>query len=149
MRPEPACILSDTPALGFEAPDRSRHLERMRRQPRGPILLGVEAREMLPDDVLGLVAFGPRGSGVPVGHDAVEVQHVDGVVRHALDEVTEAPLALQGGGFGLALLGPVPGDLGEADRHAGVVADEIDDDMRPKPASILSQPPAFGFEPAD
>ena len=64
----------------------------MRRPSRSAILVGVEAGEMLADDLRFRIALGPLGTGVPVGHDPFEVEHEDGVIRDALDEMAKASL---------------------------------------------------------
>ena len=65
--------------------------------PRRPVLLGVEAREMLADDLVGLIALDRFRAGVPVGHPAVRVEHVQGIILDALDERPEAALAFHAG----------------------------------------------------
>src|SRR5438309_1101541 len=50
--------------------------------------------------------------------------------------------------LGLAALGDVAGDLGEADDVAGVVADRVDHHVGPEARAILAHPPAFLFEAA-
>ena len=47
---------------------------------------------MLPDDLRCEIALDAFGAGVPVGDDAVGIEHVQGVVPHALDEMLEAAL---------------------------------------------------------
>ena len=58
-------------------------------QARLAVLLGVEGGEMLADDLFGLEALDPLGAGVPAGHEALRVEHVDGVVDDRLDEQPE------------------------------------------------------------
>ena len=48
---------------------------------------------MLADDLDRPVALGAFGAGVPVAHATVEVEHEDGVIRDALDEVTKPSFA--------------------------------------------------------
>src|SRR6185503_282487 len=52
-------------------------------------------------------------------------------------------------GLGVALLGDVAGDLGEADQLAGVVEDAVDHDVGPEQAAVLAHPPALGLVAAD
>ena len=70
------------------------------------------------------------------------------IVAHALDEHAEALLAFEQRPLGLAPLGDVAGDLGEAEQRAVVVADRIDDGLRPEARAVLADPPALGLEPA-
>ena len=49
---------------------------------------------MLADDFIGRIAFDPLRSGIPVGHDAVRIEHIDGIVDHPLDQQPKAALAI-------------------------------------------------------
>ena len=60
------------------------------------VLVGVEDREVLPDDLLGLIALDALGPFVPGGDIALGVEHEDGVVLDALDQ--EAGSAPRSGG---------------------------------------------------
>ena len=81
-------------------PSRTRRLEGARRHAGGAVGFGVEAPEMLADDLACAIALDALGAGVPVGDDAVGVEHVDRVVAHALDQMLEAALgALALGGL--------------------------------------------------
>ena len=57
----------------------------------------------------------PLGARVPGRDVARRVEHEDGVVAHAFDEQPESLLALAKRFFGVASLGEVAGDLGEAE----------------------------------
>src|SRR5215204_1153238 len=57
------------------------------------VLIGVEDREMLPDDLLGLVALDALSSKVPCCDVPIGVEHEDGVVLDALDQEAEALFA--------------------------------------------------------
>jgi hypothetical protein len=48
------------------------------------ILIGVEDREVLSDDLLGLVALDALGSLVPGGDAPFGIEHDDGVVLYTL-----------------------------------------------------------------
>src|SRR5687768_12703624 len=50
--------------------------------------------------------------------------------------------------LGLAPLGNVAGDLGEADEAAVIVADRIDDNIRPEQRPVLADAPALRLEAA-
>ena len=131
-RPEAGAVLADAPALRFVAAGLPRGLERAVRDSGVEILGRVEAAEMLADDVFGRIALDPLGAGIPVGHPAFGVEHVDGIIGDALDQDPEAPLGLEQRLLRLALLGHVAGDLGEADQLAVVAVDPVDDDACPK-----------------
>ena len=49
---------------------------------------------------------------------------------------------------GFLALGDVAGDLGVAEKLSVVVADGVDDDMRPEAGAVLADAPAFLFEPS-
>ncbi len=76
------------------------------------------------------------------------VEHEDGVIGDALDQQAKAPLGLEQGLLGLALLGHVARDLGEADQFAVLGADAVDDDARPEARAVLAHPPAVTLKPA-
>jgi hypothetical protein len=50
------------------------------------------------------------------------------------------------GSLGLALLGDVPRDLGEADELTLLIADRINDDARPEAAAVFAHAPTFDLE---
>ena len=56
-------VLAHAPALGLEVALASGHLEAALRGPRGLVFLGVELREMLPDDLFGRVPLDALGAG--------------------------------------------------------------------------------------
>ncbi len=49
----------------------------------------------------------------------------------------------------LQALGDVAGHLGEAGQGSGIVADRVDDHMRPEPRPVLADPPSFLLESPD
>ena len=79
---------------------------------------------------------------------AVGIEHVDGVVAHALDQQAEALLAGHQRLVNDPAVGDVAGDLGVADDLAALADHRIDDHMGPEAGAILAQPPAFGLKPA-
>ena len=103
---------------------------------------------MLADDLERLVAFGAFRTGVPIVHVTIEVEHIDGVIRDALDEMAEASLSLELRGLDPLRLAMVFRDVGEADGNAVFVLDEIDDAVSPEAASVLPDAPAQGVEAA-
>src|SRR5690606_40967507 len=52
--------------------------------------VGIEAREMLADDLAGLVAFEALRAGILAGHDAIRIEHVDGIVGDCPNQQLEA-----------------------------------------------------------
>src|SRR5262249_23591381 len=53
------------------------------------VFLGIEAREMLTNDLLGPVLLDPFGAGIPGDDAAFGVEHEDRVVFRAFDQETE------------------------------------------------------------
>ena len=86
VRPEARAVLAQAPALGLKAAGLPRRREPPPGQARRPVLGGVEAGEVAPDDLGGGVALGALGPRVPVHHHALGREHVDRVVRHPLHE---------------------------------------------------------------
>ena len=143
--PEAGAVLAHAPALGLEPPGPLGLLQRPPRHPGGAVLLGVEAGEVLADDLLRRPALDPPRARVPVGDLARGVEHEDGVVGHALHEQAEAPLALDEGLLRLPALGHVAGDLGEADHRAVAVAHGVEHGERPEAGAVLAHAPALGL----
>src|ERR1700744_1429827 len=92
--PEPRAILAHAPPFHLIASGGPRRRQRMRGYPRRPVLLGVEAREMLAEDLRRRVALDPFRAGIPARHAALRVEHVDRVVGHPVHQQAEAGLAL-------------------------------------------------------
>ncbi len=143
---EARAVLAQPPRLGLEATLAFGNGKAARRLSAHAILLGVEAREMLADDLGRLIALDALGAAVPVADDARGIEHVDRVVGDAFHQPPEKLLAAPQLFFRLAPLGKVPRDLGKADQPAVVVTNGVDDDERPEPCAVLAQPPAVGFE---
>src|SRR5690606_40927009 len=72
--PEQAAILAHAPALGLIAAFLGGDLQHALRLSLGPVGVGIEAREMLADDLAGLVAFEALRAGIPAGHDAIRIE---------------------------------------------------------------------------
>ena len=105
-------------------------------------------REVGPDNLVGRITLDAVRAEIPVGHRAVQIKHVDGVVGDILDQQPEL-LLVSGFASGHPRSPCVrsgPGDLGIADDTAGLVADRIDDDICPETGAVLADPPAFAFE---
>ncbi len=145
--PEAGSVLPQTPPLSVETALCGRGLQGSPWNASRHILRRVESGEVLADDFVGGVALDLLGAGVPVRHDALGIQHEDGVVGDPLHEQPETALALQCGEHRFALCGDVTRDLREAD-ELSVGSDRIDDDHGPETAAILAKPPALGLKAA-
>src|SRR5690606_28847568 len=93
-RPEQRPVLARAPALVRHAADVARLGDLLPRLVRRDVLRGVEVREVLAENFLRRVAADALGSAVPAADEAVAVEHENRVVVDALDEQTEAFLAL-------------------------------------------------------
>jgi hypothetical protein len=94
VRPEPAAVLAQAPALVLEPALSERDVEFVPRPVDVELLLRVEDREVPADDLGGVVALVELRALVPAGDVAVHVEHEDRVVAHALHHQAEAFLAL-------------------------------------------------------
>jgi hypothetical protein len=104
--PEPTAILADAPALGLMAPFRLRSQERAHRHAFPLILLRVETREVLSDDIFGAITLDAFGSAVPSRDSSLRIEHEDRVVLDPLHQQLELLLArsqclMHRTGFGL------------------------------------------------
>ncbi len=86
VRPEACAVLAHAPALVFEPTSVASCPERRCRQIECLVLIGVEPREMLSDDLVFPVAFEPLRPAVPARHSAFRIQQVDRVVANPLDQ---------------------------------------------------------------
>ena len=117
-------VLADAPPLLLVVALAQRRSASSRSAVAGAATLRrVEDAEVLADDLVGRVALAALGAGVPARDAALGVEHEDRVVLDGLDQQPEPLLALAQHLLGLAALGDVPGDLGEAEELAVVVAD--------------------------
>src|SRR2546430_1982663 len=146
VRPEAAAVLSDPPALLFDAPFGTGDFEIVLRLTILLVLGRIEEREMLADDLVRPVALDALRAVVPAGHIAVRIEHEDGVILHAVDEQAEHLLALAQALFVFAMPRHVAGDLREADERSGVVAQRGDDRVRPEARAFFSDAPSFVFD---
>ena len=104
--PEAAAILADAPAFGLVAAFHGRAQKRAHRQAFALVLLRVEAREVLADDLFGVITLDAFGAAVPSRDSSLRIEHEDRVVRDPLHEQLELPFAcsqclVRGTGFGL------------------------------------------------
>src|SRR5262249_42072947 len=73
--PEAAAVLPHTPALRFVVTLARCRLQHARRQSGSAILASVEFRDVMADDLVGLVALQSLAAAVPVGDDAIGIEH--------------------------------------------------------------------------
>ena len=92
--PEQAAVAADAPRVGFKPAIGRGDLERAIRRSRRPVLLRVEARIMLTDDLGGGVALDRLRARIPARDDAVRGQPVQRIVLDAADEEFELAIAL-------------------------------------------------------
>src|SRR6185312_9477751 len=145
VRPEQRAVLAHMPTLRLVTPLLGGGVESVGWHPLRPILFRVEPGKMVPNNLVGRVAFDARCPGVPARDDAIEVQHVERVVGHAVDEEAELALAVPQRLVRRAPLCDIPGDLGIADEIAVIIVNGIDDNRGPEAAAIFSAAPAFGL----
>ncbi len=84
--PEPCAVLADAPAFGLEFALPLRSLQGASRQAGGAVFLAVEAGEMLADNLVGAVTLEALRAGIPAGHDAGRIEHIDGVIGNRFDQ---------------------------------------------------------------
>ena len=94
VAPVGRAVLAHAPAFLLEAPLGGGHLQLPLRLPALDVLARVEAREMLSQDLLRLVAGDALGARVPARDAAFGVEHENRVVDDAFDHEPEAPLAV-------------------------------------------------------
>src|SRR5690606_41501889 len=84
--PDTLAILANSPARSSEAPVAKRCPKGMRRLALLAIFGRVEAGEMLPDNLVRLIALELFGARVPASDHARRVDHVDRVIGYALKQ---------------------------------------------------------------
>src|SRR6201998_2541189 len=75
-REEFRAVLADPPALRLELPLLTGNGEGTGRQTRGAILLRVKHLKVPANDLVRLISLDASGTGIPVGNDAVGIEHV-------------------------------------------------------------------------
>src|SRR5687768_8557514 len=145
--PEKRSVLADAPGFALILAFAERGIESVLRLAARPVLFGVKAGEMLPDDLAGRVSLDELGTGIPVGDPPVHVEHVDRVVADTFDQHPKPLLAFVESLFPFLLVRDVAGDLREAEQGAVRSADLVEHRMRPEPRSVLADSPALGLEP--
>jgi hypothetical protein len=93
MGPELRAVLAHTPTLSLEASSSLRLLQRQRRHFLLPLGIRIECREVVPYDLLSLIALKALRSRVPAGDMPVAIQHIDRVVGDRLNKKPITPLA--------------------------------------------------------
>ncbi len=102
VSPETGSILAVAPALGLELSLLASNAHGALRLVRRTIFRAIKAREVLADDLCGRETHLAFGALVPVRHPALCVEHVDGIILHALQKHGEAACVLVRGHLGLA-----------------------------------------------
>jgi hypothetical protein len=92
--PEPTAVLADAPALGLMPSFRRGSQERAPRHALPLILLRVEAREVLSDDLFGAITLDAFGAAVPRRDSSLRIEHEDRVVLDSLHQQLELLFAL-------------------------------------------------------
>ncbi|MNO82244.1 hypothetical protein D3C76_735130 [compost metagenome] len=90
--PEMRAVLAHAPAFAFETPLADGRVQRPLGQAGTTIFIGVEAREMLAENLRFLITLETPGPCVPAGNDAIEINHVDRIVHHCIDQQAQAPV---------------------------------------------------------
>jgi len=148
VRPETGAVLTHTPALAFHPADGRGQAEVLLWLSVFAVFLRVKAGEMLTYNFVERVALDPLGPGIPAGDMAGGIKHVDGVIRHALNQDLELGLVVAQDFLRCSSLGQVARYFGKPDEFAGVVPDRVNQYMRPEPRSIFADSPSFTFKPA-
>src|SRR5262249_53347291 len=91
--PKPRPIFTDSPPLILEPALGRRRAQLVGGPASVDGVLGVEAGEVLADDLLGPVALDALGPRVPADHPPFGAQQEDGVVPGAFDQEAETLLA--------------------------------------------------------
>ena len=84
--PEARAVLAQPPALQLVFADIGGLGEGACRNAGGAVGLGIEAREMLADDLLALIALDALRAGIPAHDIAARIDHEDCVVGHRVDQ---------------------------------------------------------------
>ena len=84
--PEEGAVFSDAPAFLLVAALFAGNVQGAERLAVGAVGLGIEAGKVLPDDFVGRVALDPLAADIPARHDAVGIQHVQGVIGDTFNQ---------------------------------------------------------------
>src|SRR5690606_27670728 len=91
-RPEARAVLAYAPAFTFELALGGDQAQRALRHAGGAILDGVELRKVAADDLVGRITLDALGAHIPTRDAAVEIEHIDGAVGDAGDQLRELPV---------------------------------------------------------
>src|SRR5580692_6688594 len=92
--PELSSVLSYAPTFRFVLPGAGRGFNSVVWHAGLPVVVGVEAGKMLPDDFRWLIALDSLSAGIPVHHDAGWIEHEDRVIGDPFNQHSKTPLAL-------------------------------------------------------
>src|ERR1700722_7848330 len=143
--PESSSILAHTPAFAFVATILESDLKNAHRQPGGAILLGIKTREVLSDDFVRGITLHPLCAHIPIRYNSTRLDHIDGVIDHALDQQAEATLAFEKLVLPSCAFGNVTNHFGEADQLARGIPHRLKHGQYPQASSILPGTPALIF----
>ena len=110
-RPETVAALADAPAFRFEAALRLGLAQSAPRHVDGAVLLGIEQREMLADDLFLPIPLDALGPAVPARNPAGGIEHEDRVVVDALDHQFKLGRAALEAALRLVVRGDLAGKL--------------------------------------
>ncbi|MNL29660.1 hypothetical protein D3C87_1513500 [compost metagenome] len=97
------------------------------------------------DRLFGGITLDAGSAGIPVGDEAIGIEHVKCIVADAVDKQLEFFLAEPQLRFRFLSLRQVTRHLGETQKVAITVPDRIDDGMSPETGAVLADAPAFAF----
>jgi hypothetical protein len=146
IRPELRAVLAHPPALILEAPRFGGHAQLFVGPSIADGFVGIEAREVLAQDLVNGIALDPLRALVPGRHPSRGVQQEDRVVSGALDELTKSLLALSERLFRLPAPGEIVGDLEKAVGLARRGIQGAQTDVRPEGRSVPAKPPLLLLE---
>src|SRR5439155_1682066 len=98
--PEARAILEHAPPFVLVTALPLRDLQCPLRLALSHVVRGIERREVLTHDLVGAVPLDALCSGVPAGDPPVGVEHENGAVMDALDQLSEGLRGFAGGGNG-------------------------------------------------
>ena len=133
---KPAAVLAHQPGLALELAMLGRRGKRLFAEPGGALFLGQENIEVPADNLAGAVALDAAGALVPTADAAIGVEHIDGVVAHALEQKSIILFAVAQRHLGLAPRGDVETDAEHADRRAVLVAHHFADALQMTHAAV-------------
>ena len=146
MGQELRTVLAQTPALIFMTPLTDNCVKGALRHTVEGIFTLEKHGEMLADNLVGLVPLDTLRTRVPGGDNARAIQHIKGVVGHALDKQAELLLTIAQRLLRGLSLGQVACDLCETNERTIRGADGVNDDQCPQSSTVFSDSPTFAFK---